>query len=75
MESQIGELVQESGLKKIYIAKQLEVTREQVSRWVSGKSYPRLDKAFELAELLSAALKRKVLVDDLYKRSNSASSK
>lgn len=62
MKSLIGELVQERGLKKQFVAEKLEVSREQVSRWVSGKSYPRLDKAFQLAELLA------VKVDDLYKR-------
>lgn len=64
MKSKIGELIDSKGLKRKYIADQLGVTREMVSRWVVGKAYPRLDKAFELAKILG------VKVDDLYEESN-----
>lgn len=68
MKSKIGELIDAKGLKRKYIADQLGVTREMVSRWVVGKSYPRLDKAFKLAKILG------VKVDDLYEETNSGSS-
>lgn len=68
MRSKIGELISERGLKRKYIAEQLGVTNEMVSRWVVGKAYPRLDKAFKLAKILG------VKVDDLYEENNTDTS-
>lgn len=48
---------------KIYhsdLADKLEVTKQQFSSWVNGRSYPRANKLFELAKELDCR------VDDLY---------
>lgn len=42
------------------IAKELGVSQQQFSSWVNDRSWPRMDKAFKLAELLECK------VDDLY---------
>lgn len=68
MKSKIGDLLDERGLKRTYIAKKLGVTKEMVSRYCAGTSYPRLDKAFELAKILG------VKVDDMYEETTSDSS-
>ncbi|WP_284037480.1 helix-turn-helix transcriptional regulator [Neobacillus sp. 114] len=60
MKSRIGEFIDAAGYKKKYIAKELEVSPTQLSNWISGRSYPTIEKAFKLAALLS------VKVDDLY---------
>lgn len=60
MKSRIGYWIDQRGFKRTFIASQCGVSREQVSKWVNGKAYPRLDKAFKLAKILN------VKVDDLY---------
>ncbi|MCS1352425.1 helix-turn-helix transcriptional regulator [Mechercharimyces sp. CAU 1602] len=47
-------------MTQVLIAEKLEVSKQQVSLWVTGKSYPRCEKLFELAHLLQCK------VDDLY---------
>jgi len=60
MKSRIGFWIDERGLKNIFVAKELGVSQEQISKWRNNKALPRLDKAFKLASLLA------VKVDDLY---------
>jgi putative transcriptional regulator len=60
LESKIGELINERGLKRKWIAEKVGVTPKQISNWVTGYSYPTVEKAFKLANLLG------VKVDDLY---------
>lgn len=67
MKSKIGFWIDERGYRKKYIAKQLDVTPNQISNWISGRSYPTIEKAFKLADLLD------VKVDDLYERDNTCS--
>jgi putative transcriptional regulator len=62
MKSRIGYWIEEKGYMKKYIAKQIGVSQNQISNWISGKSSPTIEKAFKLAELLD------VKVDDLYER-------
>lgn len=62
MKSKIGFWIEERGYMKKYIAKQLGITQNQMSNWISGRSFPTLEKAFLLADLLG------VKVDDLYER-------
>lgn len=62
MKSMIGELIDKKGYKKKYIAAELDVTPTQLSNWIGGRSYPTIEKAFKLADLLG------VKVDDLYIR-------
>lgn len=68
MNSLIGELIDKKGFKKKYIAAQLNVTPTQLSNWIGGRSYPTIEKAFKLADLLD------VKVDELYERGDSNSS-
>lgn len=62
MKSRIGYWIEERGYLKKHIAKQLDVSQNQISNWISGRSSPTIEKAFKLADLL------KVKVDDLYER-------
>lgn len=48
----LDELFEETGMKKKYAAKQLKVDATTISNWISGKSYPKLDRAVMLADLL-----------------------
>ncbi|WP_346023459.1 helix-turn-helix transcriptional regulator [Bacillus cereus] len=43
-----------------WIALQLNISQNQMSNYVTGKSYPPVDKAFELAKIFDCR------VDDLY---------
>jgi DNA-binding XRE family transcriptional regulator len=54
-------LMLENELTRDQVAEAVGVTPDQVSRWSTGNSYPRMDKAFALARLF------KCKVDDLYK--------
>lgn len=60
LKSKIGELLKNSGLKGKWIAQQLNISQNQMSNYVTGKSYPPVDKAFELANIFNCR------VDDLY---------
>lgn len=60
MKCKIGEIINSLGLKKKYIAAQMDVTPNQLSNWITGRSYPPMDKAFKLAKILGCK------VDDLY---------
>jgi transcriptional regulator with XRE-family HTH domain len=60
MKSRLNQLIEKSGYRKKYIAKEVGITPNQLSNWIAGRSYPPLDKAYKLAALLG------VKVDDLY---------
>ncbi|HDR7847487.1 TPA: helix-turn-helix transcriptional regulator [Bacillus toyonensis] len=60
LKSNIGELLKNSGLKGKWIAQKLNISQNQMSNYVTGKSYPPVDKAFELAKIFDCK------VDDLY---------
>ncbi|MEW5567398.1 helix-turn-helix domain-containing protein [Rossellomorea marisflavi] len=62
LENRIGEIIASKGYLKKYIAFQLGVSQNQVSNWVTGKSYPTIPNLFRLADLLG------VKVDDLFIR-------
>jgi putative transcriptional regulator len=62
MKSNIDEYIKKSGLKKKFIAAELGVTPNQLSNWIKGRSFPQLEKAFRLADMLGCT------VDDLYIR-------
>lgn len=54
-------LMLENELTREQVAEAVGVSPDQVSRWCTGNSYPRMDKAFALSRQL------KCKVDDLYK--------
>ena len=62
LKCRLEELIKESGYKKNFIAKQLNVSPQTVSSWIHNKNYIPMDKAFKIADLL------KCKVDDLYER-------
>ena len=45
-------LVQQSKYKRSYIEKELGITANTLSNWCTGKTYPTMDMAYKLAELL-----------------------
>ena len=64
LKSKIGMLLRTSKYRREFIQKELDISANTLSNWVSGKTYPTIDKAFKLAELLE------VDVNDLYERGN-----
>lgn len=47
-------------ISQTQISKALGVSKQQVSSWVNGRTYPRAEKLFRLAQILNCK------VDDLY---------
>src|SRR5690554_5924791 len=62
LRSRIGEHLRVCRYKREYIIKELGISQNTLSNWVTGKTYPTIDKAYVLAELLE------VNVEDLYER-------
>lgn len=60
----LDELFKTSGVRKNHAAKQLKVDPTTMSNWVTGKTYPDLNKAVQLAKILDCK------VDDLYERND-----
>ncbi|WP_017729426.1 helix-turn-helix transcriptional regulator [Halalkalibacterium ligniniphilum] len=60
MKSCIGKVIDEKGYKRKYVAEKMEISQKQLSNWVTGKSFPTVEKLFKLASLLECK------VDDLY---------
>ena len=60
MKMLIDERIRESGYQKQYVAEKLGISKDTLTSWIKGKSYPKLNKAVELAELLGCK------IDDLY---------
>ncbi len=60
MDNRINEYIERKGYKKKWVAQQIGVSQEVLSRWINGKNMPSLEKAFKLAEILECK------VDDLY---------
>ena len=58
--SVIGDRIKESPYRREYISKHMEVSRNTLSNWCTGKTYPTAPQLFKLATLLG------VKVDDLY---------
>ncbi|MDT3497826.1 helix-turn-helix domain-containing protein [Bacillus toyonensis] len=51
LKSNIGELLKSNALKRKWIAQQLNISPNQISNYVTGKSYHPVDKTFELAKI------------------------
>ena len=56
----IGDAMAASGLSQAAIARELEVSREAVSKWLRGRALPRPDKLLRLALLLELTLDQMV---------------
>jgi transcriptional regulator with XRE-family HTH domain len=59
LKSNIGELIEKSGLRNDYIRKHVDVKQKQLYNWKKGESFPTFEKAFILAKVLGCK------VDDL----------
>lgn len=62
MRCRINGWIEYRGYKKKWIAQQLGISQNVLSRWIHNKSTPGLEKAFALADLLQCT------VDDLYEK-------
>lgn len=62
MELRINEMIEKSGLRKGYIAKQLEINPNTLSSYISGKRKISLEMAVQLADILNCD------ITDLYTR-------
>ena len=56
----IGDAMAASGLNQAAVARELDVSREAVSKWLKGRSTPRPDKLLRLALLLDLTLDQMV---------------
>ncbi|MEK4669128.1 helix-turn-helix transcriptional regulator [Niallia sp. FSL R7-0271] len=57
----LGEIIKESPYKREYIQKHMEISRNTLSNWCTGRTYPSIPQAFKLSRILG------VTVEDLYK--------
>lgn len=64
LKSRIGLLLRVSKYRREFIQNKLGISANTLTNWCTGRTYPTIDKAIELAELLE------VEVSDLYERSN-----
>lgn len=60
MKSLIGEMIDKRGYKRKFVAEKMGITQDQLSNWVTGKSFPTVKKLFLLAKFLDCK------VDELY---------
>ena len=52
----IDELIKEKGIKHGFIADKLNVSNRTLYKWRKGETFPRLDKAAELAKVLNVEI-------------------
>ncbi|ASN69145.1 hypothetical protein 7F23_32 [uncultured Caudovirales phage] len=64
LRSRIGELLRVSKYRREHIIKVLGISPNTLTNWVTGKTYPTMDKAFILSKLLDCKL------EDLYVEDN-----
>jgi DNA-binding XRE family transcriptional regulator len=62
LKMRLNEAIAESGIKKKYIAKELEVDPNTLSGWITGRRMIPFDKAIHLANIIDCK------VDDLYEK-------
>ncbi|WP_410489299.1 helix-turn-helix transcriptional regulator [Bacillus sp. DTU_2020_1000418_1_SI_GHA_SEK_038] len=53
LKSNIGKLIDESPYKNEYVMRYMEVSRNTLSNWRTGKAFPSIEKAFKLSRLLN----------------------
>ena len=57
VKSKIGILLRGSKYKRGFIQEKLKITPNTLSHWATGKTFPTIDKAYQLAKLLEVDLK------------------
>lgn len=48
--------IRKNGLQKMFVAKKVGVSRETLKNWIDGRTYPRIDQLFKLADLLNCEI-------------------
>lgn len=54
--NRIDEILEERGIKKIWLAEQLDVGTSAVSKWCSNKGQPRVEMLFRIAKVLGVGV-------------------
>jgi len=54
--NRIDEILEERGIKKIWLAEQLDVGTSAVSKWCSNKGQPRVEMLFRIARVLGVGV-------------------
>jgi putative transcriptional regulator len=62
LKPRIGKLLKVSKYRREFIISELDISKNTLSNWIAGNTYPTIDKAYRLADLLE------IKVDDLYER-------
>lgn len=62
--SRIALLLRTSKYRREFIIKELNISANTLTNWCTNKTYPPIDKAFMLADLLE------VRIEDLYEKEN-----
>jgi len=52
LENNLERIIEERGMKKGWICRQLGINKNTLTNWISG-SVPRLDQAYKIAKLLN----------------------
>ncbi len=60
LKPRIQEIRKSKGLQQGYVAKQIGVSQQLLSDWEKGRAYPRIDRAYPLANELGVG------IQDLY---------
>lgn len=60
----IEERIKECGLKKGYVARQIGVDPDTLANWMNNRSFPKLNQAVKLADILRCE------ITDLYDRND-----
>ena len=63
MKCRIREIRQSRGIQQTFIAKQVGISQQLLSRYEQSKAFPRIDRAIKIAEVLDMDVKE-VWVDD-----------
>lgn len=66
LKSRIGMLLRASKYRREFIQKELGVSKNTLTNWSNGMTYPTIDKAYVLADLLE------VDINELYEREEKA---
>lgn len=66
MKPRIGELLRVCKYRREFIQKELKITANTLSNWTTGRTYPRMDQAKKLADLLE------VEIGELYEETRKA---
>lgn len=65
--SNIGKLIDQSPYKNEYVMKYMEVSRNTLSNWRTGKAFPTVEKAFKLSRLLNVSVEELFEYEEVYK--------